>query len=336
MNGLPAKLFCQTGSLAGTEVDISGDIYIGRQSNCDLVLYPHTVSAKHARIFFNPDDSCYYIEDLGSSNGTWVDRVRVEHTLKLDTLNVITFASDIDFIFQVFSETAKRPATPSHAQDPATATPSQSPPQQPVETRSQTVYQKGFAPPPDLGSAGEQDRMHTVYQKGFAPPPDFSDKKPDETPEERTKHTQSFDHIPSGIPQGPSAPDEAAPPAPKRDDDATIRRDPPKPPLRPSKPPPTVRYQLLVTTKGIQERFMLKEGTNTIGRSSSCDVPLQDPFISSTHALLQIDKGKIVLTDLESSNKTYVNGKPISKPVEWKPGMAIRLGPNAEVQILSS
>lgn len=46
-------------------------VLIGRTSECDVVLYDPGVSRKHARIFNEGDD--YFVEDMGSSNGTKVN-----------------------------------------------------------------------------------------------------------------------------------------------------------------------------------------------------------------------------------------------------------------------
>ncbi|MFN0062948.1 MAG: FHA domain-containing protein [Myxococcaceae bacterium] len=46
-------------------------VTIGRTTECDIVLYDSGVSRQHARIF--SDGSDYFIEDLGSSNGTRVN-----------------------------------------------------------------------------------------------------------------------------------------------------------------------------------------------------------------------------------------------------------------------
>jgi pSer/pThr/pTyr-binding forkhead associated (FHA) protein len=51
------------------------EIIIGRSSACRLRLPSKNVSRKHARIFFHNDE--YYIEDLGSTNGTYVNDIRV-------------------------------------------------------------------------------------------------------------------------------------------------------------------------------------------------------------------------------------------------------------------
>lgn len=52
-----------------------GEVIIGRSSACRLRLPSKNVSRKHARIFFRNDE--YYIEDLGSTNGTYVNGIRV-------------------------------------------------------------------------------------------------------------------------------------------------------------------------------------------------------------------------------------------------------------------
>lgn len=64
------------GKEAGREfVFAQPSVTIGRISECDIVLYDPGVSRKHARIFAM--DGAYYVEDLGSSNGTKVNGVLV-------------------------------------------------------------------------------------------------------------------------------------------------------------------------------------------------------------------------------------------------------------------
>jgi hypothetical protein len=50
---------------------------IGRSENCDIVIDSHHVSRRHARVFLNTDGQ-WFVEDLGSSNGTFVNGERVE------------------------------------------------------------------------------------------------------------------------------------------------------------------------------------------------------------------------------------------------------------------
>ena len=49
---------------------------IGRGKHCDLVIDSPKISREHAAIVREGD--AYFIEDLGSSNGTWFDRARIE------------------------------------------------------------------------------------------------------------------------------------------------------------------------------------------------------------------------------------------------------------------
>ena len=49
----------------------------------------------------------------------------------------------------------------------------------------------------------------------------------------------------------------------------------------------------------------------TIGREEGNGVQVNDERVSRYHAKIQEDHGKVVLTDLESTNGTWVNGQPI-------------------------
>ncbi len=69
---------------AGTEVRLEGWIMIGRSPTSDLVLDDPFVSQTHARVV--PRGQLYFVEDLGSTNGTFVNGHEVvEAQLLLDT-----------------------------------------------------------------------------------------------------------------------------------------------------------------------------------------------------------------------------------------------------------
>lgn len=53
----------------------------------------------------------------------------------------------------------------------------------------------------------------------------------------------------------------------------------------------------------------------TIGRESDSDVQLNDDRVSRAHAKLQDHSGRVILTDLGSTNGTRVNGHPIQMRV---------------------
>ena len=51
-------------------------IVIGRDPMCDYIVSNETVSSKHARVFFKKGQ--WWVEDLGSSNGTFLNEQPVE------------------------------------------------------------------------------------------------------------------------------------------------------------------------------------------------------------------------------------------------------------------
>jgi transcriptional regulator with GAF, ATPase, and Fis domain len=74
------RLEVRTGSSAGHVFDAELDIIrIGRGANNDLVLEDSLVSSEHARIVSGVDG--FVLEDLGSTNGTWLYRGSEQHAL---------------------------------------------------------------------------------------------------------------------------------------------------------------------------------------------------------------------------------------------------------------
>ena len=72
----PQQLLVTAGALAGTSLGLSDQqITIGRAGDATLVLSDDYASTRHARIF--PQDGQWLLEDLGSTNGTYLDRQKV-------------------------------------------------------------------------------------------------------------------------------------------------------------------------------------------------------------------------------------------------------------------
>lgn len=66
-----ARLVVTQGPLTGTIVPLGQSaVVVGRAPGCTLVLDDDYSSSKHARIF--PQGGQWYVEDLGSTNGTFV------------------------------------------------------------------------------------------------------------------------------------------------------------------------------------------------------------------------------------------------------------------------
>lgn len=65
-----------SGILSGTEMAVVSSATLGRAAPNTVALPDSTVSARHARLAFR--DGRWWIEDLGSANGTYVNGKRVD------------------------------------------------------------------------------------------------------------------------------------------------------------------------------------------------------------------------------------------------------------------
>ena len=78
--GSPRILVVTAGALKGTSIDLAQQqITLGRANDATLVLNDDYASSRHARIF--PQDGQWIVEDLGSTNGTYLDRQKVTRPL---------------------------------------------------------------------------------------------------------------------------------------------------------------------------------------------------------------------------------------------------------------
>ncbi|AWT24926.1 FHA domain-containing protein FhaB/FipA [Corynebacterium provencense] len=74
----PRSLILTSGPLAGTTLALSGydEITVGRSSGCTLVLEDDFASGTHARLIRRGPD--WFLEDLDSRNGTFLDGQRID------------------------------------------------------------------------------------------------------------------------------------------------------------------------------------------------------------------------------------------------------------------
>jgi pSer/pThr/pTyr-binding forkhead associated (FHA) protein len=78
----PQQLLVTHGALTGTRIALDGrPILIGRADDSTLVLDDDYASTRHARIALRGED--WYVEDLGSTNGTYLDRAKVTAPLRV-------------------------------------------------------------------------------------------------------------------------------------------------------------------------------------------------------------------------------------------------------------
>ena len=77
-----SKLIVTDGALSGTVIPLgTSDVTIGRAPDSTVVVEDDYASSRHTRVFVV--DGVWMVEDLGSTNGTWIDRTRITRATAL-------------------------------------------------------------------------------------------------------------------------------------------------------------------------------------------------------------------------------------------------------------
>ncbi len=63
------------------------------------------------------------------------------------------------------------------------------------------------------------------------------------------------------------------------------------------------------------KHFSIQNERTVMGRDATCDIPLADHEVSRQHAVIVLDNQQYTLTDLKSSNGTFVNGQRVQNYV---------------------
>jgi pSer/pThr/pTyr-binding forkhead associated (FHA) protein len=124
-------LVIQKGARAGDEHPVDGELILGReQGSADLVIDDPGVSRRHARVL--PDDDGVIVEDLGSSNGTFVNGKRISGPVELAADDQVQLGATVLSIEGADAATAMIPPgadpTAEHPGPPAAPAPAQPPP----------------------------------------------------------------------------------------------------------------------------------------------------------------------------------------------------------------
>lgn len=96
--GTKTQLIMLTGAEAGKIHVLSKNELLGRDIKANLRVSDTTVSRQHARIAEDPNGR-YYIEDLGSQNGTWVNGIPVMKTAELKVGDKVRVGVKTVFLF---------------------------------------------------------------------------------------------------------------------------------------------------------------------------------------------------------------------------------------------
>ncbi len=83
---------------------------IGRTADCDIVVSQAEVSSNHCRL--TRADKGFLLEDLGSSNGTYVNGVRISKPTLVQQTDHITLGQKIPFPWPEFPPPVPKPTPP--------------------------------------------------------------------------------------------------------------------------------------------------------------------------------------------------------------------------------
>ncbi|MFH3942422.1 FHA domain-containing protein [Acinetobacter nosocomialis] len=114
------KLQAITGEFTGQEISIDRDMLVGRHQDADLLLQAAEISRRHAALLLK--DQLLWVQDLNSSNGTFVNDIRIEQEKQLHDGDIVQFAS---FKFSVLAPAQENNDLPEIEAEPVQAAPAQ-------------------------------------------------------------------------------------------------------------------------------------------------------------------------------------------------------------------
>lgn len=93
------RLVMRSGPAVGKVYPLEkGEVFIGRDLSNDIVINDPEISRRHARLF--TQNNSYVVEDLGSTNGTFVNGQRLVGPNILRPGDVITFGERLSLVFE--------------------------------------------------------------------------------------------------------------------------------------------------------------------------------------------------------------------------------------------
>ncbi|HEX9006788.1 MAG TPA: FHA domain-containing protein, partial [Bacteroidota bacterium] len=99
-----------------------------------------------------------------------------------------------------------------------------------------------------------------------------------------------------------------------------------------------VRIRLAKTGEQVETReLLLPQDLVSIGRDAASILPLADPLVSKAHARIERNGGSYSITDLHSTNATYLNGEKLTpdRPYSLTPGDKVKIA-GFELELLAA
>jgi len=296
-------------------------VTIGRDASCDLTIEDVMISRQHARIRFQGQH--YFVEDLGSSNGTFINGNRLgPNPVPLSNGDQIQLGSAAVLVFevQVSPEAPTRIGSAISARSAATI------------FDAQGVELPDVTPELSVTIAGSSGRSYQLVQNrisiGRSADNDIViDSKI------VSRHHAHLERVESGYMFVPSP--EATNPvfldgypvysAQRLQTGNILRIGGADPGLMIS-----MAYSMGPERPATLDARTIQFGANNrlqIGRDASNDIVLDAPNISRFHAQIERIGQRYRVRDLQSSNGTFVNNQRVEGDTWVKPNDSVKIGP---------
>ena len=283
-------------------------VIIGRASDCDLVIPNPYVSHHHARITWTEDG--WLLEDMGSANGLSIRGMHTRSVLLTSTTTVMLARN------ATLTCVVGDPA-PAAAQMPSAAPVAQAQAVQVHAVQAQATQARITQPQTAQAPAVQAPVVAPAQQVPVAGPKPSIPARPASSP----TPTASA----ASVVRPPIPPDDRQPTANRRPDQVShVTR--PTAISKSSTPsgaaPSTVlagstqaaHLESQLTAHRVTGAFdPAHDQEGTLGRDESCTIHINDYLVSRRHCSLASTSNGILLTDLDSANGTYVNGRRVAK-----------------------
>ncbi len=344
-NSSHARFRIIAGPNAGHVIDLpQKEQIIGRNPAVDIVIAHPEVSQRHARIFYREEQ--YFIEDLKSSNGTFVNGQRIQIPVALKEGDEVMLGPNVKLSFdlpklqsvmEVIAERTRMHQEPAQ-QEPITQAPAQQEPESMRTMLDMDVSALGAIPtkpavPPSLvvTVAGQEPQTFPLTKDKITL--GRSDDNDIRVPSQiMSRRHATLELTPSGyeilIASGVtnSLTCQGRPVTERRllTDGDVLRIDSEIPGMMVS-----MTYQSPIQAASkvpFAVQFADKEKL-TFGRDAANDVVLDMPNVSRFNTQVTRVGRRYYVTDLRSANGTFVNDKRVEGNVWLNPQDSVRVGP---------
>ncbi len=165
------QLIMRTGPTPGKTFPLSkSEIVVGRDVTSDIPINDAEISRRHAKFTLQGDS--YILEDLGSTNGTFVDGQRLMGPHALKPSDLILFGENVSLSFEAvnYDPNATVVGAPTPVGFPASPAPSYTPP---VQQPAPDFFN---APPPPPPAFATQEPQEVQMPPAAAKPPSSTRK----------------------------------------------------------------------------------------------------------------------------------------------------------------